>query len=200
MYALYIAYKLSCSDWLNQPYCPIYSSNHCLLDSLVSGSMKRQDIVAYFYVRIVKRRWTHMLHPNSRFLTLLRGQNFPSWRTGFNSLLKPQLFIISKYLGGQIKCQGRDHGLRTSKESCFFQKSQIFGLWQTNWAENFCGIWGIWGIWGTFGQFIHTHFGTVGVLSMFCINQPLFVQKTKPLYSILPKIFGIGIWIWAAKN
>ena len=78
--------------------------------SLVSGSMKRQDIVAYFYVRIVKTRWTHMLHPNSRFLTLLRGQNFPSWRTGFNSLLKPQLFIISKYLGGQIKCQGRDHG------------------------------------------------------------------------------------------
>ena len=113
---------------MNQPYCPIYSSNHCLLDSLVSGSMKRQDIVAYFYVRIVKRRWTHMLHPNSRFLTLLRGQNFPSWRTGFNSLLKPQLFIISKYLGDQMKCQGRGHGLRTSRESFCFKNLKFLGL------------------------------------------------------------------------
>ena len=51
--------------------------------SLVSGSMKRQDIVAYFSVRIVKTRWTHVLYPNSRLLTLLRDQNFPSWRTRF---------------------------------------------------------------------------------------------------------------------
>jgi hypothetical protein len=39
---------------------------------------------------------------------------------------------------------------------------------------------------------------TVSPLSMFSINQPLFLQflqKTKPLY-----LFGIGIWIWAAKN
>ena len=34
------------------------------------------------------------------------------------------------------------HGLRTSRES-FFRKSQTFGLGQTNWAENFWGIWGI---------------------------------------------------------
>ena len=40
-----------------------------IANSLVSGSMKKQDIVAYFSVRIVKTRWTHMFHPNSRFFT-----------------------------------------------------------------------------------------------------------------------------------
>jgi hypothetical protein len=30
-------------------------------------------------------------------------------------------------------------------ERAFFQKSEIFGLGQTNWAEIFCGIWGIFG-------------------------------------------------------
>ena len=66
------------------------------------------------------------------------------------------------------------------------RKSQTFGLGQTNWAENFGGIWGI------FGRFISTHFGTVGSLSMFSINQPLFLQKTKPLYPNPPKKFGSG--------
>ena len=75
-------------------------------------------------------------------------------------------------------------------EKVFFSKISNFWAWQTNWAEKYCGIWGIWGI---FGQFIRTHFGTMGVLSMFCINQPLFVQKTKPLHPIHQKIFGIGI-------
>ena len=43
-------------------------------------------------------------------------------------------------------------------------------LGQTNWAENFGGIWGI------FDQTISTHFGTVSHLSMFSIIQPLFLQ------------------------
>ena len=55
------------------------------------------------------------------------------------------------------------------------------------WADKFLGIWGI------FGRFISTHFGTVGPLSMLSINQPLFLQKTKPLYSNPPNLF---IWDW----
>jgi hypothetical protein len=55
-------------------------------------------------------------------------------------------------------------------------KSQMFGLGQTNWADKF------WGIWGIFSQSISTNFGAVSPLSMFSINQQIFLQKTKPLY------------------
>ena len=75
----------------------------------------------------------------------------------------------------------------------FFTKFQTLGLEQTIWADKF------WGIWGIFGQLISTHFCTVCPLSIFSINQPLFLQKAKPLHPN-PTIFGIGIWIWAAKN
>ena len=73
-------------------------------------------------------------------------------------------------------------------------KSQTFGLGQTIWAENF------WAIWGILGRFVSTHFGTVSPLSMFSINQPLFQQKTKPLYPNPKYLFGIEILILAAKN
>ena len=79
-------------------------------------------------------------------------------------------------------------------ERAFFQKSRTFGLGQTFWAEIF------WSIWGIFGRTISTHFGTVSSLSMFSIIQPLFLQKTKPLYPTPKYLFGSGIWIWAAKN
>jgi hypothetical protein len=71
------------------------------------------------------------------------------------------------------------HGLRTAEEAFFSSKTQTFGLGQTNWADKF------WGIWGIFGQFISNHFGTVSPLTMFSINQPLFLQttRTKPLYA-----------------
>ena len=59
----------------------------------------------------------------------------------------------------------------------FLLKSRTFGLGQTIWADKF------WGIWGFFSRFISTHFGAVSPLSMFSIIQPLFLQKTKPLYS-----------------
>ena len=75
-------------------------------------------------------------------------------------------------------------------EKVFIQKSQTFGFGQTNWADNF------WGIWGTFGRFISTYFGTVGSLSMFSINQPLFLQKNQAFISNSQ----ILILIWAAKN
>ena len=69
----------------------------------------------------------------------------------------------------------------------FSSKSQTFGLGQTIWADKF------WGIWSIFGQFIITHFGTMSPLSMFSINEPLFLQRTKPLYPNLKYLFGIGI-------
>ena len=54
------------------------------------------------------------------------------------------------------------------------------------------------GIRSIFGQFISTHFATVSPLSMFYINQLLFLKKPKPLYPHPKYLFGIGIWIWAA--
>jgi hypothetical protein len=61
-------------------------------------------------------------------------------------------------------------------------KSKTFRPGQTIWVDKF------WGIWGIFGRFISTHFSTV-----FSINQPLFLQKTEPLYPNPKHLFGIGI-------
>ena len=62
-------------------------------------------------------------------------------------------------------------------------------LRQTNWADK------IWGILGIFGQTISTLFGTVSPLSMFSIIRPLFLQKTKPLYS-----HPIVVWSSSAQS
>jgi hypothetical protein len=56
------------------------------------------------------------------------------------------------------------------------------------------------GIWGILGRFISADFGIESSLSMFSINQSLFLQKTKPLYPNPKYLFGIGISICAAKN
>ena len=78
-----------------------------------------------------------------------------------------------------------NHGLRTYAQwSLVSLKFQTFGLGQTNWC-----------IWGIFGRTISTHFGTVSPLSMFSIIQPLFLQKTKPLYP-----HPNGIWIFFRKE
>ena len=61
-----------------------------------------------------------------------------------------------------------------------FKLSRIGNFWA--WADK---------IWGIFGQFISTHFGTVSPLSMFSINQPLFLQKTKLLYPNPKYLFGL---------
>ena len=74
--------------------------------------------------------------------------------------------------------------IKSKYKHTFSQKSQVFGLVQTNWAKN------VWGIWGIFGRIISTHFGTVGPLFMFSINQPVL---TKPLYPHPKYLFGIGI-------
>ena len=62
-----------------------------------------------------------------------------------------------------------------------------FGLGQAIWADKFGGIWDI------LGKFISTHFGTVSPLSMFSINQSLFLQKTKPLYPNPNIYLGLGL-------
>jgi hypothetical protein len=62
------------------------------------------------------------------------------------------------------------------------------------WVDTF------WGIWEIYEQFISTNFGTVSPLPMFSNNQPLFLQKNKPLYPNPKYLYGIGICIWAAKN
>jgi hypothetical protein len=63
----------------------------------------------------------------------------------------------------------------------------MFGLGQTIWADKF------WGKWGYF-QTIYKHpFGTVSPLSMFSINQPLFLKKLSLYKSNLKYLFGIGI-------
>ena len=69
----------------------------------------------------------------------------------------------------------------------FFIKTQTFGPRQTNWADKF------WGIWGIFSQCFNSHFGTVSPLSMFSINQPLFLQKKPSLYIQIPNTWlGLG--------
>ena len=104
---------------------------------------------------------------------------------GFNALDCLGIELFPTHLRYHYRCS---HGLRTPRDN-FFQKSEILDLKQTFWAE----------IFEAFGVF-SVHFGTVCSLSMFSIIQPLFLQKTKPLYPHPKYLFGIGIWIWAAKN
>ena len=64
-------------------------------------------------------------------------------------------------------------------EAFFKQNTKLLGLGRQFGQINFVAIGVL-----TLGRFISTHFGTVShcPLSMFSINQPLFLQKTKPLH------------------
>jgi hypothetical protein len=79
------------------------------------------------------------------------------------------------------------HELQTPNEAFFHKNPEFLGLGRQIQADKF------WGIWGIFGQTISTHFGTVSSFSVFSIIQPLFPQKTEPLYPHLKYLFGIGI-------
>ena len=76
-------------------------------------------------------------------------------------------------------------GPRTPKRSFFSSKSQTFRIRQID---------KLWSIWCIFGGFISTHCDTI--VFPLSINQPLFLQKTKPLYPNSKYLFGVGIWIW----
>jgi hypothetical protein len=74
-----------------------------------------------------------------------------------------------------------------TQRELFFKNSKLLAFGRQN-VPNISGVFG-----GIFGWLISTHFGTVSHLFMF-------LHKTKPLYPNPKNIFGIGIWIWAAKN
>ena len=98
------------------------------------------------------------------------------------------LFIpkhYSKVGDGFIVLLCRDYG---HPERAFFRNSQIFGLGQTNGAENVLGILGI------FDQFISTHFGTVGSLSTFSFIINHYFSKKPSFYIQIPIIYlGVGV-------
>jgi hypothetical protein len=73
-----------------------------------------------------------------------------------------------------------------SNEAFFSLKPGTYALGQTNWADKF------WGIWGIFGRTISTHFGTVSLMSMFSIIQPVFLQKTMHLFPNPKYLFKLG--------
>ena len=73
--------------------------------------------------------------------------------------------------------------VRAQRHGAFF--IEIHNFWA--WADKF------WVILDILGQTSSTHFGAVNSLSMFFIIQPLFLQKTKPLYQHPIYLFGIGI-------
>jgi hypothetical protein len=68
----------------------------------------------------------------------------------------------------------------------FFIEMPNFWAWAENLTDNFIVIWGI------FGQFISTHFDTVSPLSMFFINQPLFLPKLSIYIQIQNTYLGVG--------
>ena len=71
------------------------------------------------------------------------------------------------------------HGLRTPKEAFFHRNPKLLGVGRQFGQINF----------GAFGVFICTHFGILSPLSMFSINQPLFLQKSIQI----PNIYlGLG--------
>ena len=71
--------------------------------------------------------------------------------------------------------------LRKYTDYGFHRNPKLLGL-GTQFGQMFKGIWGI------FGRFISTHFGTV----FHNTNQPVFLQKTKPLYKYLGLGFEFG--------
>ena len=84
------------------------------------------------------------------------------------STLCSKLYILSIYY---YKNSNETCSLRTTDApwSLFFIEIWNFWVWTDNLGRYILGIWGI------FSQFISPHFGTVSPISMFSINQPLFL-------------------------
>ena len=86
------------------------------------------------------------------------------------------------------------HGLRTPNEAFFHPNSKLLGLGRQFGQINF----------GTFRVISADLSALILILSvpcpMFSINQPLFLQNTKPLYPNPKYLFVIVIWIWVSKN
>ena len=104
------------------------------------------------------------------------------WLASLANFLRQGYLMKNK----QILIKNTDYG-RLIKP--FFIK--ILNFW--GWADNLGTLIFENGIWGIFGRFISTHFGIVSPLSMFFINQPLFLQKKLSLSIQIPNIYlGLG--------
>ena len=121
-------------------------------------------------MRISNITETYRAHSNVSYI-------FSDW-----NFLKNSDRIFWRFLIGKTQTQvilltkGMDYGRQMKPFFIKFPKV-------LTWADKF------WGIWGIFGS----RFGTVSPLSMFFINEPLFLQKTKSLYPNPKYLFGIGM-------
>ena len=95
----------------------------------------------------------------------------------------------------------RRNGLRTPNEAFFLWKSWTFGLGQTNWPNEFCGIWGI------FGRTISTHFGTYSEsLDHVFYYSTIISTKIQSLYIPIPNIYlgyeykSLVFWLIIGKH
>ena len=79
----------------------------------------------------------------------------------------------------------------TDAQWSFFHRNPNFLAWADNLGRY---------ILGHLGYFRSIYQHPFWYLSMFSINQPFFLQKTKLLYPNTKYLFGIRIWIWAANN
>ena len=99
------------------------------------------------------------------------------------------LISIDAQLLGKERTNERFSGMITDygrPMKLFFIEIPNFGLVQTFWTVHFVGF-------GVFRPIYQHHFVAVSLLSMFFINQPLFLQKERHLHPNTKCLFGIGI-------
>ena len=135
---------------------------------------------------------------NLKFITLILHFFITKSFMIFNLTIFSNLQIIwhdilnlAKYFVWQIVGSLIDFITDYEHPESFFSKISNFWAWADILGWNFLRHLG-------YFRTISTHFGTLCSLSMFSIIQPLFLQKTKPLYPHPKYLFGIGIW--ASKN
>ena len=111
-----------------------------------------------------------------------------SGNNGASKIKKSNLKLCTNLWGTFKKCLGLSQGLFflwkvcTNTRTTDTQKKLFSKIPKLLVLGRHFGLKIFWGIWGIFDRTISTHFGTVSSLSMFSIIQPLFLQKTKPLY------------------
>jgi hypothetical protein len=101
------------------------------------------------------------------------------------------LIITGQYF---LLCHVERHGLQTPNEAFFHWNPKLLGLSRQIGQINF-------GVFSVFSaELLAPILDTVSPFLMFSIIKPLFLQKTKPLYSHIKYLFGIGICIWVTNN
>ena len=176
----------------------------CFLKLIVSFSLASSLVE----VEIWFKTFPSKNHVISKHLFAFKTLDFrafivsPKWPTNSIAVMMFVMGVLyycygPHYGNGSSKYRvvGLSHELRTPNEAFFHQNHKLLNLVRQFGLINLEYL-------GYFRPIISTHFGSVSPLSMFSINQPLFQQKTKPLYLNPKYLFGVGIWIWiwAAKN